>query len=202
VAWRYGDGVIQKSYNYLLSRTLRALDNRCGWSSAGCSALRASQPANAAVNPVSKLKFAAGLAADPQRLGNIDGGDMKLFAIALTSLLLFGCAGSPAWESMQISSTRFEAEKNNANLMNVQIGQSREELLQIMGLPAKREAYQLGNDKVIEFLIYRTSGWDSRRTGDTDSQFTPIAIKENKVSGWGRNYYDNVVRSAVDVTIK
>jgi hypothetical protein len=33
-----------------------------------CSALRASQPANAAVNPVSKLKFAAGLAADPQRL--------------------------------------------------------------------------------------------------------------------------------------
>jgi hypothetical protein len=38
--------------------------------SAGCSALRASQPANAAVNPVSKLKFAAGLAADPQRLGS------------------------------------------------------------------------------------------------------------------------------------
>jgi hypothetical protein len=34
------------------------------------SALRASQPANAAVNPVSKLKFAAGLAADPQRLGS------------------------------------------------------------------------------------------------------------------------------------
>jgi hypothetical protein len=33
-----------------------------------CSALRASQPANTAVNPVSKLKFAAGLAADPQRL--------------------------------------------------------------------------------------------------------------------------------------
>jgi hypothetical protein len=30
--------------------------------------LRASQPANAAVNPVSKLKFVAGLAADPQRL--------------------------------------------------------------------------------------------------------------------------------------
>jgi len=29
--------------------------------------LCASQPANAAVNPVSKLKFAAGLAADPQR---------------------------------------------------------------------------------------------------------------------------------------
>jgi hypothetical protein len=29
--------------------------------------LRASQPANAAVNPVSKLKFAAGFSADPQR---------------------------------------------------------------------------------------------------------------------------------------
>ncbi|MCG2788797.1 MAG: hypothetical protein L6405_02470 [Actinomycetia bacterium] len=30
-----------------------------------CSALCASQLSNAAVNPVSKLKFAAGLAADP-----------------------------------------------------------------------------------------------------------------------------------------
>jgi hypothetical protein len=50
-----------------LSRTLRALDNRCGFPSAGCSALCASQPANAEVNPVSKLKFAVGLAADPQR---------------------------------------------------------------------------------------------------------------------------------------
>lgn len=127
---------------------------------------------------------------------------MKMFKLALICLILAGCAGSPAWQSMQISSTRSEAKENNAKLMNVQIGQSREELLKIMGPPTKREAYQLGNSRVIEFLLYRTSGWDNRQTGDMDSQFTPIAIKDNKVTGWGRNYYDNVVRSAVDVTVK
>ena len=126
---------------------------------------------------------------------------MKISTLFLIVLFLVGCAGSPAWESMQISNTRSEAEENNANLMKVQIGQSKEELLQIMGAPVKREAYQLGDNNIIEFLLYRTSGWDSRQTSDTDSQFTPIAIKENKVSGWGRNYYDNVVRSAVDVTV-
>jgi hypothetical protein len=127
---------------------------------------------------------------------------MKIYTLALFGLILVGCAGSPAWESLQISSTRFEAKKNNTKLMNVQIGQTKEELLQIMGPPAKREAYQLGNNNVIEFLLYRTSGWDSKQMGDADSQFTPLAIKDNKVSGWGRNYYDIVVRSAVDVTVK
>ena len=127
---------------------------------------------------------------------------MKVFMFAAVLSVLAGCAGSPAWQSMQISGTRTEAEKNNTKLMNVQIGQSREELLQIMGPPAKREAYQLGNNKVIEFLLYRTAGWDNQYLGDTDSQFTPIAIENQKVVGWGRNYYDSVVRSAVDVTIK
>lgn len=126
---------------------------------------------------------------------------MKLIGLFALIPLLGACAGSPAWESMQISSTRSEAEENNANLMNAQIGQTRDELLEIMGPPAKREAYRLANDKVIEFLLYRTAGWDSRQSGDTDSQFTPIAIQNGEVAGWGRNYYDNVVRSAVDITI-
>ncbi len=103
---------------------------------------------------------------------------------------------------MQISSTRSEAERNNANLMKVQIEQSKEELLKIMGPPAKREAYRLPNGKVIEFLFYRTSGWSTHVATDTDAQFTPVAVENEKVSGWGRNYYDRVVRAAVDITVK
>jgi len=86
--------------------------------------------------------------------------------------------------------------------MKVQIGQTKDELLKTMGLPAKREAYQLANERVIEFLFYRTTGWSRGSTADTDSQFTPVAIENGKVSGWGRNYYDRVVRAAVDVNIK
>ena len=103
---------------------------------------------------------------------------------------------------MQISSTREEAKLNNANLMKVQVGQPRDEFLGIMGMPAKREAYQLPNEKVVEFLFYRTAGWSPGSTTDSDAQFTPVAIENAKVSGWGRNYYDRVVRAAVEVTVK
>lgn len=126
----------------------------------------------------------------------------QLTVIGVLAWSLAGCAGSPAWTSMQISSTRGEAEQNNANFMKVQIGQTKEEFLTLMGAPAKREAYQLPNDKVIEFLFYRTGGWSPGITTDTDAQFTPVAVENQKVAGWGRNYYDRVVKAAVDVTVK
>ncbi len=126
----------------------------------------------------------------------------QLLIIVGLAGLLCGCAGSPAWTSMQISSTRSEAKKNNADLMRVQIGQSRKTMLAIMGTPTKREEYQLPNRQVIEFLFYRTEGWSRYQQMDTDAQFTPVAIRDGKVIGWGRNYYDRVVRAAVDVTVK
>lgn len=128
--------------------------------------------------------------------------NIKYFCIVIALISLAGCAGSPAWDSMQISSTRSEAEKNNANLMKVQIGQTKEELLSVMGQPTKREAYKLSDSKIVEFLFYRTTGWSSSNTGDRDAQFTPVAIESGKVSGWGRNYYDQVVRAAVDINVK
>ena len=50
------------------------------------SALCASQPANAAVNPVSKLKFAAGLAADPQRLCFMNMDNLSIFCADIGSV--------------------------------------------------------------------------------------------------------------------
>jgi hypothetical protein len=131
------------------------------------------------------------------------GAKMKiLIVVGLFACQLVGCAGGPAWTSMKISSTREEADMNNANLMKAQIGQNREEFLETLGMPAKREAYQLGNDRIVEFLFYRTGGWGPGSTVDTDAQFTPVAIENGKVTGWGRNFYDRVVTAAVDVTIR
>ena len=127
---------------------------------------------------------------------------MKSLIVFIVVVLMSGCVGSGAWESMQISATRDEAKRNNVKFMNVEIGQSKQEILQIMGVPAKREAYQLSNEKIIEFLFYRTDGWSNAYPSDNDSQFTPVAVENGKVKGWGRNYYDRIVRAAVDVTIK
>jgi hypothetical protein len=83
------------------------------------------------------------------------------------------------------------ASHTNA-LMKVQIGMSRDEVIALMGQPQKREAYGK-----TEFLIYRT---DYRGIGEREN-FTPIAIADGRVVGWGRNYYDNTMRSKVDADV-
>ena len=133
---------------------------------------------------------------------NCEGGKMKRIMVAVFLLLLLGCPGSIAWQSQRIGSTEAEAKRNNENMMLLNIGQSKEEILQIMGTPAKREAYKLEAERVVEFWFYRTSGWSMRDMGDMDYQFTPMALEDDELVGWGRNYYDTVVRSAVEVLIR
>lgn len=120
---------------------------------------------------------------------------------AVIALTIIGCVGSPAWRSMRVSETTKEAQTNNTKMMNLQIGQSKQEVLNIMGPPTKREAYQLENSRTVEFLFYRTTGWSYGETGDKDYQFTPVAIENDKLIGWGRNFYDKVVHSAVDLNV-
>jgi hypothetical protein len=127
---------------------------------------------------------------------------VRRITIGILFLLFVGCPGSVAWQSQRIGATEAEAKRNNENMMLLNIGQSKEEILGIMGAPAKREAYKLDAERVVEFWFYRTSGWSMRDMGDMDYQFTPMAIEDDKLVGWGRNYYDTVVRSAVELLIK
>ena len=126
----------------------------------------------------------------------------KFIVILVILFLLTGCAGSPGWHSMRISSTEAESKVNNEKIMSLNIGQTRTEVLKIMGNPSKREVYQLENQKIFEFLFYRTSGWSLTDSGDRDYQFTPLAFENEKLVGWGRNYYDNVIRHAIDINLK
>jgi hypothetical protein len=68
---------------------------------------------------------------------------------------------------------------------------TRDEVISVMGSPGKREAYGQ-----TEFLIYRTG------LGTTERElYTPIAIVDGKVAGWGRNYYDTAIRSKIDADV-
>ena len=126
---------------------------------------------------------------------------MKMMLVVFL-LFLVGCAGSPAWRHQRIGSTEAEAKENNENIMLLNIGQTKQEILEIMGTPAKREAYKLEADRIVEFWFYRTSGWSIHDMQDMDYQFTPLATENDELVGWGRNYYDTVVRSAVELLIK
>jgi hypothetical protein len=84
---------------------------------------------------------------------------------------LIGCAGTGS-------------KGLGAKLMDVEVGMTQTQVLSIFGEPQRRETY--GGT---EFLIYPTSA----NGGGQD--FMPIAIVDGRVTGIGRNIYDNVVRS-------
>jgi len=116
----------------------------------------------------------------------------------ILALILSGCAGSPAWNSLKISSTTHEADRNNEAIMDLKLGQQKEDVIALMGIPKKREVYRINEDKEVEFLFYRTTGWGGEIAQDMDSQFTPFAFEKEKLVGWGRNYYDRVVRVSLE----
>jgi len=86
-----------------------------------------------------------------------------------------------------------QSRTSNEKLMQLQVGMDRQQVLTLMGNPYRREVY--GES---EFLIYETNHWARSER----ERFTPILLKGGKVAGWGRNYYDDAVRSKVEADIQ
>ena len=120
---------------------------------------------------------------------------MLLISIAISFFIVsvWTCAGSPI-------RTQWEAERNRLNMLQLKIGMSKEQVHALMGNPYKTESYQI-EGKTIEFWLYLTEGKDSYGTL-RDSNFTPLAFENNTLTGWGRNYYDNVLRIKQDIKIE
>ena len=137
------------------------------------------------------------------KLVNNKGSLMARIRLLLLLILglLASCAGSPAWQSFQISSTRGVAEKNNKKMLSLKVGQTKMEVMNIMGDPTKTESYVLGNGTVVEFYFYRTEGWSNHMLCDADRQFTPVAFQNDKLVGWGRNYYDRVKKQQIELKV-
>lgn len=84
------------------------------------------------------------------------------------------------------------ANKNSAALMRLNVGDTKERVIEIMGPPRKREVY--GSN---EYLFYKTA------IGSTDMEtYTPILIANGKVTGWGREYYKAEAKTKPDVDTK
>jgi len=73
------------------------------------------------------------------------------------------------------------------------IGMDRDQVISALGIPDKREVYGTS-----EYLIYNT---DCGNMNMETRNVTPILLENNKVVGWGRNYFDNIKRSKVDADI-
>jgi hypothetical protein len=80
----------------------------------------------------------------------------------------------------------------NDAINQLQVGMTKEQVWGIMGTPSRREAY--GNR---EFLIYMTA-----RNPFSEKLMVPIAIENDRVTGWGMDYYRHIIRQEVDVKIR
>lgn len=91
------------------------------------------------------------------------------------------------------NTTQIQSRRTNDKFMQLNVGMSREDVLSMLGKPYKREVY--GDS---EFLIYETN----HLVPFEKERFTPILLNSGKVVGWGRNYYDDAIKSKIDADIK
>lgn len=117
--------------------------------------------------------------------------------LLLALLLLAGCVGSPIHSSLKYSSIQSEIERNNENLLQMQIGMTQVETSDLMSKPERSEGYAWG-----AAWLYRTA-MTSGIYGTADSDFTPIVFDEKgTVVGWGRNFFvEHVKRFDVNVNV-
>lgn len=104
---------------------------------------------------------------------------MKKILIVLLCLGFVGCASS--------SVMPWGIEKARNNLLKLEVGMSKQEVLDIMGKPYNSEAYSIPNGEMAEFWIYLTKYTDSGSIPDSDT--TPLCFVNGKLTGWGRNFY-------------
>lgn len=105
---------------------------------------------------------------------------MKIFLIMVLSLSLIGCADS--------------YNQIGKPFVQPQFGQTRQQLIEMIGKPDTIEIYQKPDKTRIEFYIYV-------RTYQYSQQKVPVCLIDNRVVGWGKAFYEDHV-SMEDTRIK
>ncbi len=76
-----------------------------------------------------------------------------------------------------------ERELNNANLVKLKEGMTKDDVVEIMGDPLENEAY---NKKDLWFYYTGAKWSDGNRTSD---ECTPLVFENDKLVGWGQDFY-------------
>lgn len=106
--------------------------------------------------------------------------DMKRLILVMLMFLACGCSFVQT------------VKDNNNSLLTLKNGQTKEEVLKIMGNPARNERYTQ-NDKILDVWYYRT-GYDIYAIDENN--FTPVIFKNDKLIGWGTDCYRQNVELA------
>ena len=125
---------------------------------------------------------------------------MKTTLLILMAVVVVSCGvvGSPG-----IASLERKIKANNSNMAKLSVGMTKAQVLEIMGPAGRTEAYESktgGGGSHHEFLMYRSklaNPFDAKydAANATDAHWTPICIVDGKLKGWGRNFYDDTIRT-------
>ena len=77
--------------------------------------------------------------------------------------------------------------------LELNIGMTKTEVIQVMGEPRKTEAYSMEGQNT-EFWLYLTEGTIIGDGRMGDKNFTPLAFENGILIGWGRNFYDQALK--------
>lgn len=94
---------------------------------------------------------------------------------------------------------KMKMEKNNENLMMLEMDMPKQEVIGIMGKPSFNEAYKSLNGKSVIILFYYTQ----RKWADgseTKDECTPVVFENGQLVGWGDEFYK--AKMELDVNIK
>ncbi|MCX5681634.1 MAG: DUF3192 domain-containing protein [Candidatus Omnitrophica bacterium] len=130
---------------------------------------------------------------------------MKKVLIVLLFLGIMGCNTTSIYQKT--------ASENNANLVKLSVGMTKEDALKVMGSDSKKGNYWIddcaivknpsksetvdGKDGAFEVIYYFTKAIEDRgrwdKTEPTYAELTPLLFKDGKLAGWGQNFVkDNV----------
>jgi len=114
----------------------------------------------------------------------------KIFISIVGVLCLSFFSGCATWQ--------MEMKKNNENLLKLEMGMSKEDVMAIMGKPTFNEAYQSLHGRSVVILFYYTQRkWaDGSRTKD---ETTPIIFEDGKLVGWGDEFYK--AKMEIDINV-
>jgi hypothetical protein len=96
--------------------------------------------------------------------------------------------------------------RGDPRLDELTVGMSKDSTLNLLGIgtPERPESYLI-NGQMIETVILRREGADGPLDSLTTEQYTPLVMVDNKLAGWGWQYWDSVraannIRSGADTS--
>lgn len=115
----------------------------------------------------------------------------RILVVAMASLMLYGCAGSPVMREAS----------NTKGMLQLRPDMTVEQVLRVMPPPEKTEMYRGKNNEVVLTYFYLTNSKGYVTSPNNEANFTPLVFIDNKLNGWGwdhlntsANKYEFVIR--------